>query len=155
MHMRRVHLNMRTEGIKAFSKQIRRCGMDGRKRYENGKCGRKYSWKRSKTAPFSFENGLVWTGPSIVNVSFTTSLCRLITIVNSVFARITEWFRITPRQPYCCPKTMERRPCWFPKPTINLKAPGDVIQSTLLESFSHWFMHPSIHPFIRSFPTWQ
>ena len=41
MRMRRVHLSMRTEGIKAFSKRIRRCSMDGRKRYENDKCGRK------------------------------------------------------------------------------------------------------------------
>ena len=56
---RRVHLSMRTEGIKAFSKQIRRCSVNGRKRYENDKCGRKSFWKRSKTAPFSFENGLV------------------------------------------------------------------------------------------------
>ena len=47
----RVHLSMCTEGIKAFSK-----------RYENDKCGRKSFLKRSKTAPFSFENGLVWTG---------------------------------------------------------------------------------------------
>ena len=37
--------------------------MEGRKRYEYDKCGRKSFWKRSKTAPFSFENGLVWTGP--------------------------------------------------------------------------------------------
>ena len=37
--------------------------MDWPKRYENDKCGRKPFWKRSKTAPFSFENGLVWTGP--------------------------------------------------------------------------------------------
>ena len=43
-------------------KQIRRCSVDGRKRYENDKCGHKYFCKRSKTAPFSFENGLVWTG---------------------------------------------------------------------------------------------
>ena len=50
-------------GYKAFSKQIRRCSVDGRKRYENDKCGRKSFGKRSKTAPFSFENGLVWTGP--------------------------------------------------------------------------------------------
>ena len=42
----------------------RRCSVDrGRKRYENDKCGRKSFLKRSKTAPFSFENGLVWTGP--------------------------------------------------------------------------------------------
>ena len=40
-----------------------RCSVHGRKRYENDKCGRKSFWKRSKTAPFSFENGLVWTGP--------------------------------------------------------------------------------------------
>ena len=63
MRMRGVHLSMHTEGIKAFSKRIRRCGVDGRKRYENDKCGRKCFWKRSKTAPFSFENGLAWTGP--------------------------------------------------------------------------------------------
>ena len=47
----------------SVSKRIRRCSMDGRKRYENYKCGRKSFWKRSKTAPFSFETGLVWTGP--------------------------------------------------------------------------------------------
>ena len=41
MRMRRVYLSMRTEGIKAFSKRIRRGSVDGRKRYENGKCGRK------------------------------------------------------------------------------------------------------------------
>ena len=37
MRTHRVHLSM--------------CGYD--------KCGRKSFWKRSKTAPFSFENGLV------------------------------------------------------------------------------------------------
>ena len=41
MHMRRVHLGMRGEGIKAFSKWKRRCSVDGRKHYENDKCGRK------------------------------------------------------------------------------------------------------------------
>ena len=39
--------------------RIRRCRVDGRKRYENDKCGRKSFGKRSKTAPFSFKNGLV------------------------------------------------------------------------------------------------
>ena len=63
MCMRRVHLSMCTEGMKAFSKRVRRCSVDGWKRYENDKRGRKYFWKWSKTAPFSFENGLVWTGP--------------------------------------------------------------------------------------------
>ena len=29
---------------------------------ENDKCGKSF-WKRCKTAPFSNENGLVWTGP--------------------------------------------------------------------------------------------
>ena len=29
MHMRRVHLSIRTEGIKTFSKWIRRCSVDG------------------------------------------------------------------------------------------------------------------------------
>ena len=50
-------------GYNSVFKQIRRCSVDGRKRYENDKCGRKSFWKQSKTAPFSFENGLVWTGP--------------------------------------------------------------------------------------------
>ena len=50
-------------GYKALSKRIRRCSVDGEKRYEDDKCGRKSFRKRSKTAPFSFENGLVWTGP--------------------------------------------------------------------------------------------
>ena len=42
MRMRRVHLSMRTESIKAFSKRIRRCSVDGRKRYENDNCGRNF-----------------------------------------------------------------------------------------------------------------
>ena len=63
MRMRRVHLSVRTEGLKAFSKRIRRCSVDGRKRYENDKCGHNFFSKQSKKAPFSFENGLVWTGP--------------------------------------------------------------------------------------------
>ena len=36
-----VHLSMCTEGIKAFLKRTRRCSVDGRKRYENDKRGRK------------------------------------------------------------------------------------------------------------------
>ena len=63
MRMRRVHLSMCTEGIKAFSKWTRRCSVYERKRYENEKWGCRSCWKRSKTAPFSIENGLVWTGP--------------------------------------------------------------------------------------------
>ena len=58
MRMCRVHLSMCTEGMKAFSKQIRHCSVDGRKRYENDKCGRKsflkteqnssvFVWKRA------------------------------------------------------------------------------------------------------------
>ena len=42
---------------------IRHCSVDGQKRYENDKCGHKSFLKRNKTAPSSFENGLVWTGP--------------------------------------------------------------------------------------------
>ena len=64
IRIRRVHLSMRTEGIKAFSKRIRRCSVDRWKWYENDKCGRKSFRKWSKTAPFSFENGFVWTGPN-------------------------------------------------------------------------------------------
>ena len=55
-------------GYNSVFKQIRRCSVNGRKRYQNYKCGRKSFWKRSKTVPFSFENGLVWTGPYFINL---------------------------------------------------------------------------------------
>ena len=41
-------------GYKAFSIRIRRCSVEGRKRYEKGKCGRKSFWK------LSFEKQLLW-----------------------------------------------------------------------------------------------
>ena len=40
MRMRRVYLSMHTEGIKAVSKRIRRCSVDGRTRFESDQCGR-------------------------------------------------------------------------------------------------------------------
>ena len=49
MRMRPVHLSMRIEGIKGFSKRIRRCSVDGRKRYQNVKCGANQLRFRSKT----------------------------------------------------------------------------------------------------------
>ena len=64
-------------GYNSVSKQIRRCSLDGRKRYENDKCGRKSFWKRGKTAPFSFENGLVWTGPKEFHKQSLTWLGRV------------------------------------------------------------------------------
>ena len=39
-----------------------RCTVDGRKRYGNDKWGRKSFWKRNKSIPFSFKNGVVWAG---------------------------------------------------------------------------------------------
>ena len=45
MRMRRVFLSVHAEGLKAFSKLIRRCSVDGRKRYQNDKCGRKFFWQ--------------------------------------------------------------------------------------------------------------
>ena len=56
--MRRVYLSMRTEGIKAFSKRIRRCSAD-RQNDTKMMCGRKSFWKWNKTVPFSFENGFI------------------------------------------------------------------------------------------------
>ena len=53
-----------------------RCSVDGWKRYEKDKCGRKSLWERSKTALFSFENGLAvvyrakMPCPFIANCSF-------------------------------------------------------------------------------------
>ena len=76
--------------IKVFSKRIRRCSVDGRKRYEDDKCRRKSWWKRSKTAPFSFENGLVWTGPQLPNHDFKEAL---LTNMKSKIERI--WYRIS------------------------------------------------------------
>ena len=61
-------------GYKSVFKRIRRCSVDGRKRYEKDKCGRKSFWKRSKTVPFSFENRIVWTGPKTVITSLWSSL---------------------------------------------------------------------------------
>ena len=63
MRMRRVHLTMRTEGITAFSNRYgvvvwtaendtKTISVDANL-FENG----------AKQPPFSFENGLVWTGP--------------------------------------------------------------------------------------------
>ena len=56
IRMRRVHLSMRTEGIKALSKRIRCCSTDGRNRYENDLWTQIFL-KTEKTVPFSFENG--------------------------------------------------------------------------------------------------
>ena len=64
-------------GYNIVFKQIRRCSVDGRKRYENDKCGRKSFWKRSETAPFSFENGLVWTGPKTSSRESSISALRV------------------------------------------------------------------------------
>ena len=74
MRMRRAHLSMRTEGITAFLKRIRRCSVDGRKRYESVDVN--LFDKGAKTALFSFENGLVWTGRQLkeTNVSAILSL---------------------------------------------------------------------------------
>ena len=87
MRMRRVYLSVRTEGLKAFSKRIRRCSVDRQKRFENDKCGRKSFWKRSKTAPFSFENGLVWTGPKKTTTATGTLLNKRINEQNNSCAR--------------------------------------------------------------------
>ena len=50
-------LSMRTEGIKAFSKRIRCCSADGRKRYENDLWTQIFLKTKKKIVPFSFENG--------------------------------------------------------------------------------------------------
>ena len=63
---------------KSVFKPIRGLSLDGRKRYQNDKCGRKSFWKGSKTAPFSFENGLVWTGLSLLRLRRT--LHRTVTL---------------------------------------------------------------------------
>ena len=48
--------------------------MARQQRYKNDKCGCKSFLKQSKTAPFSFENRLVWTGIILVGLSRETFL---------------------------------------------------------------------------------
>ena len=63
MRMRWVDLSMRREGIKAFKNGygvVVWTGQNDTKTIRNDKCGGKSFWKRSRTAPFSFENGLTW-----------------------------------------------------------------------------------------------
>ena len=50
MRMRLVHLSMRIEGIKGYSKPIPRCSVHERKRYENDKCGRKMFLKTEQNS---------------------------------------------------------------------------------------------------------
>ena len=79
-------------GYNSVFKQIRRCSVDGRKRYENDKCGRKSFWKRSKTAPVSFENGLVWTGlidSWLIGGPLGQALCKLVVFVSDLSAAVS------------------------------------------------------------------
>ena len=62
MRMRLVHLNMRTEGITAFSKRIRHYSVDGENDTKTISVDANRFENRKKTAAFSFENGLVWRG---------------------------------------------------------------------------------------------
>ena len=76
MRMRRAHLTMRTEGITAFSN---RYGVEVWTYKNDTKTIRwtEIFLKTEKTAPFSFENGLLWTGPNKLffkfGVQFSTS----------------------------------------------------------------------------------
>ena len=60
--MHRVHLTMRTEGITAFSNRYGVVVWTGENDTKTISVDANLL-KRSKTAPFSFKNGLVWTGP--------------------------------------------------------------------------------------------
>ena len=57
---------MRTKGIKAFSKRIRCCSADGRKRYENDLWTQIFLKTEKKTVPFSFENGFSVSSKTIL-----------------------------------------------------------------------------------------
>ena len=61
--MRRVYLSMRTEGIKPFSKRIRRCSVDGRNDTKTISVDANLFFENRAKSSVSFENGLVWTGP--------------------------------------------------------------------------------------------
>ena len=57
MRMRRVHMSMRTEDITAFSKRIRHCSVNRENDTKTISVDANCFEKRSKTAPFLFENG--------------------------------------------------------------------------------------------------
>ena len=60
MRMRRVHLTMRTEGITAFSNRYGVLVWTGENDTKTISVDANLF---EKTAPFPFENGLVWAGP--------------------------------------------------------------------------------------------
>ena len=107
MHMRRVHLTMRSEGITAFSNRYGVVVWTGENDTKTIRT-QIFFLKRSKTAPFSFENGLVWTGPNsrfsipYVNIelpcviialaleewpSLGQSICYVITLLRALFCK--------------------------------------------------------------------
>ena len=85
-HRKRSHSKTLSR-VERFENDARRCSVDERKRYENDKGGRKFVWKRSKKAPFSFENGLVWTGPKKTTTATATSLNKGRIEQNNCYAR--------------------------------------------------------------------
>ena len=126
--------------------------MDGRKRYENDKCGRKSLWKRSNTAPFSFENGLVWTGPQPLNWSMQYSPRNgcfrwpILWVLNSLLIN-TGWF------PFKHSGLNFRK---FPvtNGTSFLEFPGEVTYSRGIPKFSvngSIFGNSTISRFFRNF----
>ena len=63
MRKRRVHLTMRTEAIIAFSNRYGVVVWTGENDTKAISVDANLFENPSKTAPFSFENGLAWTGP--------------------------------------------------------------------------------------------
>ena len=84
MRMHRVHLTMCTESITAFSNRYGVVVWTGKNNTKTISVDTNPFLKRSKTALFSFENGLVWTGPNLSenraqvdDVKLTFTLLRL------------------------------------------------------------------------------
>ena len=50
----------------------------------------------------------------------SSTLCKTHKGRNDLSTDVNEFwpFQITSRRPYCCPKTIKRRPCWCPKPVL-------------------------------------
>jgi len=65
-------LSVRTEGIKAFSNGYGVVVWTGENDTKTISVDANLFSKRSKTAPFSFENGLVWTGPKKTTTATAT-----------------------------------------------------------------------------------
>ena len=88
----------------------------------------KWGFWNSEVAHCKYSNGMyISQQPSDRNKklyvpSYLLAYCYFILLerfhLKSFLGIGIERFRMTPRRPYWCPKTMKRWPCWCPKPVL-------------------------------------